>query len=69
MKWNTGDSPSKWLIRCVNSQCDASAKWNGDLPKLSPVLLRMGANQATLLDRWDRKEEPLIALQLLLSDQ
>ena len=61
MKWNTGDSPSKWLIRRVNSQCDASVKWDGDLPELSPVLLKMGANQATLIDRWDRKEEPLIA--------
>ena len=61
MKWNTRDSPSKWLSRRVNSQCDASVKWDGDLPELSPVLLKMGANQATLIDRWDRKEEPLIA--------
>ncbi|KAH0754693.1 hypothetical protein KY290_024963 [Solanum tuberosum] len=36
MKWNTGDSPSKWLIRRVNSQCDASVKWDGDLPEGGP---------------------------------
>ncbi|KAH0781519.1 hypothetical protein KY290_001117 [Solanum tuberosum] len=34
---------------------------DGDLPELSPVILKMGENQETLVDRWDRKEEPLIA--------
>lgn len=31
------------------------------LLKPRPVLLEMEANQATLIDGWDRKEEPLIA--------
>lgn len=26
MKWNMGNSPSKWLIRRVNSQCDAAIR-------------------------------------------
>lgn len=36
----------------------ASLKWDSDLPELSLVLFKMEANQATQLDRWDRKEEP-----------
>lgn len=43
------------------AQCDAFVKCDGDLPELSPVLLKIGANQVTLIDRWDRKEEALIA--------
>lgn len=71
MKWNMGNSPSKWLIPRVNSQCDAAIRSTILLLMSPPPLppsgishpfsIQFRKNGSWKIFAWDAdKEEPII---------